>query len=419
MTGQELLKLQQARVFRPAVMDSTINEFVPAADAFKLTDAFLPMKLVDKDLIIDLIQNGAFGRTAPIRLGADHSRVAIPGSSYREHTAGYWREAVQYDEAVLQKAVNPEIPNEKWGVGLQTAALNFLDLRLNNLIEYVTSKLLINDTYSEARYGVNYTYNPNIPAKYSADNASSPPWTSGGVWTNATNATPVADMIGSMNHMMTALGLTPLKGYMSVNTLEKFYNADDTKASVVAAPSLTEMSADRPAVFKTLTGLDIERDNRQYAEETTLTAASAATDTTLEVVNAAEFVAGDVLTLRNTLGEEEEVTIDTGGISGNTITLTAGVGNDYLIGDRVTAYKQFLPDGYVLFSAVANDRVAANNWLSTPSLIKGASWTRPLPGRYTWTHFNEKVPYLLEVGAGIDGGPKVSRCNWFRLKVHA
>ena len=414
MTGQELAKLKESRAFRAPVMDTVINEFVPPANAFVLTDAFLPFKEIDKDVILDMINHGAFGRTNPINLGSDHKRIALPGSSYKEHTGGHWREAVQFDEAVLAKAVNPQNPTERWGEGLVTGALNLLDLRLNTMIEAVSAKVIITGKYSEARYGVNYEYNPQIPAKHFRDVASTPGWTTGGIWTTTGSATPVADMMGLQNAMFN-MGLTPEKAYMSQNTLESFYNAAATKALINSSPTLVEKAADRKVVFDTLTGLVMQRDNRLFAEETRLTAAAPAADTTLEVYNAAEFVAGETVTLRDTLGNEEEALIDS--ISGNVITLDSGISGSYLPGDRVTVAKQYLPDGYVVIKAQTADRLEANNWLSTPSLVKGSGWNNPTPGRYTWTYFQEKVPYLLEVGAGIDGGPKVSKCNWVVLKV--
>ena len=416
MTGQELAKLKESRAFRAPVMDNIINEFVPASSSFVLTDEFLPFKEIDKSMMIDMINHGAFGRTSPVTLGADHSRIALPGSSYKDHKGGHWREAVQFDEVVLSEAVNPEMPTERWGEGLVTAALNLLDIRLNTLIETITAKVIITGKYSEARYGVNYEYNPGIPAKHFKDVASTPGWTTGGIWTTAGSATPVADMMG-LQLAMYNMGLTPQNAYMTQNTLESFYNATATKTLISGSPNLVEKQADRKAIFDVTVGLPIIRDNRLYAEETRLVAASPATDTTLSVMSAADLTVGDVLTLRNTLGQEEEVTIDTGGISGNVVTLTAGVTNAYLAGDRVTVYKQYLPDGYVVVKAETIDRLEANNFLSTPSLVGGSGWNNPQPGRYTWTHFQDKVPYLLEVGAGIDGGPKVSKCNWVVLKV--
>lgn len=416
MTGQELLKLRESNVFRPSVMDTIINEFVPSKDQFLLTESFLPFKLVGKDEMVDLINHGAFGRTNPVNLGADHKRISIPGFSYKQHTAGHWREAVQYDEEVLARAVDPAKPTEHWGAGLATSALNFLDIRLNNLIEYTTAKLLINHSYSEARHGVNYTYNPNIPAKYKQDVAAgTQAWTSGGTWATAANAKPTDDIVEGCN-LLRRFGVTPESVFMSVKTMGLYNGATDTQNKLKASYVLVGRNSDREFIFNTLTGMPTKIDNRLYAEETRLTAASAATDTIIDVEDATEFAATDVITLRNTLGEEEEVTISSK--AGNALTLAnPGVTKVYKAGDRVTVYKPFLPDNYILIKGSSDSRVAANNWLSTPSLIKGSSWTKPLPGRYTWQDFSQKVPYTLEIGAGLDGGPKISKCNWLVIKI--
>lgn len=417
MTGQDLLKLKDLNVFRPIVMDAIINEFVPDPDAFLLTDAFLPFKLVDRSKLLDLINNGAFGRTNPVSLDAAHKLISIPGQSYKEHTVGHWREALQFGETVLQEAMNPAAPMERMGEKLATDATNLLDLRLNNLIEYLTAKIIINGQYSEARFGINYTYNPNIPAKYMKNVTATPGWTTGGTWATASAATPIADIVGMMIAMR-RYGLEPEIAYMSVSTMEMFYNAVNTQNLMKASMQLVNQSADRSVIFSTLVGLSVKIDSRVYAEETRFTAASPVTDTTLDVENSAEFTAGDIITLRNTLGQEEEKTISS--IAGNVITLTAGVTNAYQKGDRVTVYKPFLPDGYVVIKARSKDRMIPNNWVSSPSIVKSQDWTNPLPGRYTWTGFHhETPPYWLQIGAGISGGPKVSRPNWGTLRVIA
>ncbi len=411
MTGQELLKLQESNVFRPGVMDTVINEFVPPADTFLLTDAFLPFKLVDKNKVIDLIKHGAFGRTNPVNLGADHKKIGITGFGYKEHTPGHWRESVEFGEDVLQESIDPQTPQNLWGQGLATDALNLLDLRLNNLIEFLTSKIVINGKFSEARYGVNYTYDPKIPAKYFRDVTATPGWTTGGDWSVVGTAKPVNDVIEAMR-LIRRYGIVPEAIVMNMKTALDFLNATDTQAKVKASFQLVAVNSNVESVFETLTGIKMILDDRLYNEETTFTVASAASDTTLDVADASEFAIGDVITLRNSLFQEEEATISN--ISSNVITVGA-ITNAYKVGDRVTVAKNFLPDNKFVIKGAGNDRTTPNNWISTPSLVKGGTWTNPLPGRYTWTYFNVRVPYILEVGAGIDGGPKVSQSTWMTV----
>jgi len=417
MTGDELLKLKEMDIFKAPVMDVIINEFEPDTDAFMLTDAFLPFKLVDKSKLFDLINNGAFGTTTPTNLDADHRRISIPGHSIKEHNVGHWREGVLFGEAVLQEAIDPANPSQRMGEKLVGASLNMLDIRLNNLIEKVTSKVVLLGSYTEARNGVNYTYNAKIPAKHYKNVTSTPGWTTGGTWATAANATPISDVIGAIQAMR-RMGLEPETVYMNVVTLEKFYKAADTQAMVKASPVLVGLGADRKRIFNTLTGIDCVVDSRLYAEETRLTADSAASDTVLDVENASEFVAGEKITLRTYAGEEEEATIDS--ISGNAITLVAGITNAMRKGDRVTVYKNFMPDNYFVLKGATRNRVGANNWVSTPSIVKSKDWLRPEPGRYTWTHFQaDRPPYTLEIGAGISGGPRVSAAGWMTVKVVA
>lgn len=415
MTGQELVKMGESQVFKPVVMDTIINEFEPDSDAFYLTKKYLPFKEVRTDQFLDMIKHGGFGRTSPVNLNADHHRIAIPGQTYKSHQPGYWRESVQYGEDVLQKAVNPQKPLEKAGEHLVTEALNLLSLRLDVLIEYVTAKILADGQYSEARNGVNYTYNPKIPAKYLLS-IGSVPWTGGGVaWTTPASAKPVNDILGLKRHMAKN-GMTVDEIHMTVETLELFYNAADTQAKITASPALVEGAANREFIFETLTNLKVSTDERTYAEETTFLAASPVGDTTLQVANATEFADGETIVLRNALGEEEDAVIS-GAPVNNVITVASAISFGYQVGDRVTVYKKYLADNDVIAHTRGSGRASANNWISTPSLVKAKSWKNPLPGRYTWTDFQKTVPYHLEIGAGIDGGPKVTKCNWARLRV--
>ena len=416
MTGQELLEISNNKIFRPTVMNKVISELVPPADRFRLTDNFLPFLETDTEAIIDLLNNGEYGRTNPVNLGGQHARIGVPGYSYREHEVGYWRESVVYPEDVLQKAMNPASPNQRMGNQLSVKALQFLNGRLNTLVEYVTSKILIDGNYSEARNGVNYTYTPKIPtAKYFLDITASPPWTSGGTWGTAANAKPVTDVLEAIL-LLSDYGILAQSVWMNSRTGRDFMNAADTIALIKSSPQLVQNNANLKVIFAALTSIQVEIDDRVYNEETQLTADSPAADTTLNVVNASYFVANDKVTLRNTLGDEEDRTIAS--IASNVITLTAGVTAAFKIGDRVTVAKKFLPDHNFIVKGSNADQVAPNNWLSTPSLVKSRSWDRPLPGKYTWSKFRaDEPPYTLEIGAGINGGPKVSRCNWLRVKT--
>lgn len=414
MTGEEFLRLQESNVFRPDVMDSTINEFVPSGDAFKITDAFLPFKNLNKNKVLTLIKHGQFGKTSPVNLGADHKRIGMTGYGYKEQTAGHWREAVAFNEAVLQEAIDPASPQSRWGQGMVEDALNLLDLRLNNLIEFLSKEIVVNGTYSESRFGVNYTYDPKIPAKFFKNVTSTPGWTTGGTWGTYGSSTPVADVRGAKRKMQD-YGFEPTAVWMNGNTLHDFNQSSDTQATIANSPALIANSADPRAIFNTLTGLVVMEDNRVYREESRLTAASAINDTTFNVEDSGFFTAGEVVTLYNSLGEEEDLTVASS--AANVVTVTTGCTLAYAAGDRMTVAKKFLPDNDFIIQTAGNQRSAPNNWISTPSLIKGSSWTNPLPGRYTWTNFNAKVPYTLEVGAGIDGGPSVAACNWMRVRT--
>ena len=415
MTGQELTKLRDSMLFKPVTMNTILGEFVPNPNAFMLTEAFLPFKEVSSDMTIDLINNGAFGRTSPINLGADHQKVSIPGFSYKQHTPGRWRESVVFGEDELARAVNPATPLERYGEAMAAAALNFLDTRLNNLIEYTTAKLLINGTYSEARYGVNYTYDPKIPAKYYRNITSSPGFTTGGTWATLASSTPYNDIMELAN-IARKYGLNPVKVWGSVKTLGLYVNSADTQTRIKASFQLIGQNPNRETIFGTLAGLPFQLDSRLYAEESRLTTANAISDTVINLTDATDFAVGDVITMRNSVGGEEEVTIASK--NGNAVTVSA-LTLAYLVGDRATVYKTFMPDNYIILQCESNDRVAPNNWLSTPSLVKGQSWSKPAPGRYTWTTFKETVPYSLEIGGGIDGGPKISRANYLVWRIVA
>lgn len=416
MTGQQLVKLMEADVFRPAVMDTVINEFPEPKNQFLLTDKFLPFREVDKDVMIDLINNGAFGRTTPINLSGEHRQIPITGHSFKEHIPGNWRESVVYGEDVLAKAVDPQMPTQKAGEKLAVMAAKLLDRRINVLIEYLTAKTIINGKYSEARFGVNYEYDPKIPSRFFRNVTSSPGWVTGGTWADRANSTPFQDVMEAKNKFADD-GYVADTVTMTRKTAMDFLLSAATQAMIKASPELVGKSARVEAVFEPLTGLMLEIDDRLYSEETPFSAASAASDTTLDVESASEFAAGDVLTLKNSFNQEEQVTISS--ISVNVISLTAGTVFAYAKGDRVIARKRYLPDGYFVMKGETDQAMNPNNWVSTPTLTKAESWKRQLPGRYSWTWFQERPPYILEIGAGISGGPKVSLCDWMTVRVYA
>jgi hypothetical protein len=216
-------------------------------------------------------------------------------------------------------------------------------------------------------------------------------------------------------------GLVVSKVIMSMNTALSWIGSAEVQAKIKASFQLVGMGNKIETVFETLIGKPLTITERLYADESKLTAVNAPGDTVINVENSSAFLVGDVCTMRNTNAQEEEVVIES--ISGNAITIEgngsgSGLVYTYGLNDRFTAYHRFWLDNYVGFpGSTPQLRSGSNNWISTPSLIKALSWNKQLPGRYTWMDFETKVPYKLEIGAGVSGGPKVSHCDWMVLKT--
>lgn len=434
MTGQEFLKITENRIFRKTVMDTIINEFTPDPNQFKITDAFLPIKNVSQEEMIGLIKAGAFGKTNPVAPGGDHIRIGMPTFKYVEGHVGYWREAIRFDEETLMKVKNPEKPDQLWGEGLVTSALNVLDIRLNNLIEYLSAQVVGQNGYSVARNGVNYTFEARIPSKYriylgavAPSGYSLAPWiaapNNNRLWSDLDNSLPLQDLREAVR----------VAARSGMNVTEIWMNSrvagyiEDNKANVrdfvVNNPELAGKMLTAPNIIKAITGLKGLTpviDDRVYLEETTLRTAASANDTVLNVVDTYGFEVGDTITLRSKDGfAEEDAVISNVSAANRTITVSSGISNAYAVDDRVTAAKHFFPDDQVWLRAEVAVRSPRALWISTPSLYKTAgSLTNPQPGKYTWTTFHKEVPYWIEVGAGIHGGPQVfASGGWLVLKV--
>ena len=437
MTGQEFLKIQDQKIFRPAIMDAVINEFEPPVDAFLLTNDFMPMKDVMMDELIALIKAGAFGKTNPVALGGEHTKITMPSFYYKDLRSGYWRESMLFDEEVLTRVRNPEKPDELWGEGIVGEALNVLDIRLNTLIEYLTAQTILANGYTVARAGVNYSYSAGLPTKYYLDVAASAasgfkvaPWGNADAnrWSALTTANPLTDIreaikkMGDYGFGVDKIYLTrTAAGYIEDNT-----TSSGIRSLIAANPAVAGQMITAELLITALSGLKgllPVIDDRRYQEEFGLQRPLAAAGTVLYVgqVDASAVAAGDIVTLRdNSNGNEEEVTVASISATAGTITVSTGPVAAYPIGSRATVSKKFLADNKVIFHGKSNGRVNYANWVSTPSLIKAKDFKNPLPGRYTWSTFNDKVPYYVEVGAGIHGGPTVySGGGWLVLKIAA
>jgi hypothetical protein len=437
MTGQEFLKIQDEKIFRPAVMDAIINEFEPAADSYLLTNDFMPMKDVMMDELVALIKAGAFGKTNPVALGGEHMKINMPTYYYKDIRQGYWRESILFDEEVLQRVKNPEKPDQLWGEGLIGEALNVLDIRLNTLIEYLTAQTILSPSgYTVARAGVNVAYDHNLPAKYylrvyntGATGFNRAPWLAdtddNDKWSALTTANPLTDIRESVKKMAD-YGFGVDKIYMTrtvAGYIEDNTTTSGIRSLIAANPAIAGQMITAELLISALSGLkglQTVVDDRRYNEEFGLARPLAASGTVMYVsdVDASSCEAGDIVTLRDTsTGTEEEHTVASISATAGTITIDA-VTAAFPVGTRVTVSKKFLMDDRIIFHGKTNARASYANWVSTPSLIKAKDFKNPQPGRYTWTTFNDRVPYWVEVGAGIHGGPMVySGGGWLVLKV--
>lgn len=345
-----------------------------------------------------------------------------------------------FDEEVLQRVKNPEKPDQLWGEGIVGEALNVLDIRLNTLIEYLTAQTILSPSgYTVARAGVNVAYDHNLPGKYylktqntAATGFTNAPWISSPSdnyrWSATTTANPLTDIREAVKKMAD-YGFGVDKIYMTrtvAGYIEDNTTSSGIRSLIAANPAIAGQMITAELLISALSGLKglgVVIDDRRYNEEFGLVRPLAAAGTTLYVseVDASSCEAGDVLTLRDTsTGNEEEITVSAISATAGTISTSAGPTNAYPVGTRCTVSKKFLKDDRVVFRGKTNSRVSYANWISTPSLIKAKDFKNPTPGRYTWSTFNDRVPYWVEVGAGIHGGPMVySGGGWLVLKIAA
>lgn len=424
MAGELFLKMKELQIFKPTVMDTIINEFEPDDGQFVISDAFLPMKMVSSLDIIDMVKFGAFGRTYPVNLGAQHARIDLPGWTYRQYGAGHWREGVMFNEDVLLNAMNPASPLTRMAEDLVVEALNLLDLRLNNLVERVSIDTVIQGFYTEARWGVNYEYLPMIPPYHYIDITASTgshkvQWTTGGSWDTPGSATPMADMKGAVQFFR-KMGYETTRIWMNDITCAKIEVTDEFKNIVKVIPALYARDLQSESFLEyaaNIKGQTLKLDARMYREDAKVMIAAGTTDTTVVVDNASIFKAGDDVFIKHSDGNETFQTLTTAP-TGNVITFPAAFSRALAVGDRLIASRKLFPTNFMVLEGRKSMRASANNWISTPSLVKSKSIGSPQPGRYTWNHFDtDRPPYNLEVGAGISGGPKVGDANWMVVYV--
>jgi hypothetical protein len=430
MAGELFLKMKELNIFKPLVMDTIINEFEPDDGQFVLTNAFLPMKMVNSLDIIDMVKFGTFGRTYPVNLGAEHARLDLPGWTYRQYGAGHWREGVLFNEDVLLNAMNPASPLTRMAEDLVTEALNLLDLRINNLIERVTLDTVIQGFYTEARWGVNYEYNPQIPPYHYIDINNSGTvaasaqhavtWSgTGASWNAPTTATPLVDIVGAVKHFR-ELGYDTTTIWMNDLTAVKIEATTEFKDKIKVVPTLVQQSLENEDFLGLIAGLKgqkIRLDSRMYREDCKVIQAAASGDTVVYVDNANIFKNGDKVIVKKSDGKEAIFTL-TSAPGTNYVTLPSAIQFALSPGDRIITSRKLFPTDFLILEGRKSSRASANNWISTPSLVSNKSISAPSPGRYTWNHFaTDRPPYNLEVGAGISGGPKVGEANWMVVYV--
>lgn len=440
MTGQDFLALQQEKIFRPALMDAIINEFEPPADMFKFTEKFLPLKNVEKDEMIALVKGGTFGMTNPVNLGAEHVRVGMPSYFYKAVQPGYWRESIMFDEEVLTSLKRPDKPDELWGEGLVGEALNVLDMRLNVLIEHLSAVTVQRNGYSINRNNVSYTYNASIPSKYylylglaaevpvstEANGLVSGSYqvnpfvrfdhathAATDLWSALTTSQPLRDLRHAI-HYFSDQGFTTTQVWMSRNVaglMEDNTTSNGIRGLVEANPAAAGKMITAELIITALVGikgLTPVIDDRRYLEESPVMRAALATDTVIYLADVDSFAVGDWVTIRNdSTGTEEDRQISAVSSANRTITVGAITYSLQAGTSRVTCSKNYMMNDRVIFCGEQNERAPRGYWVSTPSLVKAQDYKNPVPGRYTWTYFNTKVPYYIETGAGIHGGPQV------------
>lgn len=438
--GQSLLEIRDKRIFRPPVMDAIIEQFVPDPDTFRITSAFLPMKNVEMDEMVGLFKGGAYGTTSPASLSADVPTVNGRNYEYRDYaTTGYWRERMVWDEKVLTRVPSPTQPDRLWGEGLMADSLEFLDGRLNNLIERLSADVVKSRGFSMSRNGVIYTYTAPVSTRYYVTLSAAPtyaffedtPWIAPAAtaqWNDLVNSDPLRDIKYAVQRARD-LGMDVGEVWMRkelANLIEENQNTDiaGLKEIITRNQAFAQSFVSTEQLVlavPTLKGVKVVIDDRRYEEETTLTAAVSAGGNTLAVADTNGFEVGDTVILRdatqNTPVEEEGVVLSVSA-SASTITLAAVLTNGFPNQSVVRAVKFFMPADQIWLRVTGQGfrRSPKANWVSTPALTGGS--VVPRPGRYQWSYVHDRIPVYAEIGMGIHGGPLVwDGGNWFVVEV--
>lgn len=420
--------LEGQTIFQEETLQAIVNELPIPKTAMRLTNAFLPMKGIGRDELFVAIQHAIGGMSSPVKRTSQHNLVSLPGMHLRQMAFGNWRESVVFDEDDLIKIPDPTNLKKVWGEDMVAAGLNMLDLRLLNRIEWVSAQTLTTGGYTVAENGVNSTVSFNVPAKFLCDlttaathngkpYAVAAKWTTGGVWSDLTNGTPLIDVLGAIR-LLQLSGFEAESIWMGDVAAQWVTDNAKTQAMIVANPTLASKYVsveDVLGVFGGLKSLKVELYNDMYTQTQTLAEPLAGSGTTVTLVDATSFADGDVMTMKNTLGQEQDVLLS--GKSGNAFTCTAST-YAFQRGDRVHKVSRFLPNNYVLIKAKQMERMPMGNWIMTPSIV-GGTISSPVSRKYTWRYFKENPPIHVEVGEGINGGPAIHTPFWLSIKVAA
>lgn len=413
-----------ADIFRQGRFRDIIEELPPNDNILRATNAFMPLREVDTQTKQTLILSSAFGMTRPLGdLGSQHAYVQGPRIVSIEHRIAYWREAVQLDEKIITLLYDAFLTNNRRMLDEYIVrVLNMLNIRVDTRIEWSTMETLLNGSYTVNEWGLLYSTTPIGIKSYLTVNVTSAPWSSGGVWSNTTNAKPLKD-IREMRNYLREHGIETEELWMPPEVAGYLEDNSEVRSLIVGSPLFSQGLISAERLFETglvseFKGLRVVVDDRRYKEEYMVTEAASAGQNSVVVENVDRIVSGDVAVVINRNYQSARLVVSSVTSATRTITFSTNLSFALEPGDTVLISKRFFSKkDRVIFKGRINGILGAS-WVSVPSFAGSDKFGAPMAGKTPWSYFQfERNPKYIEIGNGIHGGPVVDQQAWGVLIV--
>lgn len=423
-------------LLRPDKIDEVLTYFRRAPNIYELAE-IMPLKAYNVDRVqmdMSVARAGgmtpmvATGSASPIHGGFGRGSAEFEAIEFREKVLLLEQDIVDLrrlgSKTELKRA--QEVLSEKFAV---------IEQRLLNRLEWMRRQVLFDQQVSvEQASGVAYTVDYNHPAYLDVT------LTGTDLWSDYANSDPLVNMQEWVEDYITDTGFDVAFMQMPKFSWKHLQQNDRLRGALLYnRPQANVGAAQIAEEIVTHVGLgsatQIRTSRGQIAVDTQLTAASAQSDTTLDLASVAGLAVGDTLYVARAADQghyKEKFTVAS--IAANAVTVTSGVADagGFAAGDpvRFLLYTQPLNKFLIVGSmmgpqetvGVEGPPTAVTGWAEmAATLSRYSSLMSPTTGVFTKTiNMENGDPPRVEQVIGIKALPKVNYADgWFTAQILA